>query len=62
VLTTEASEGAIRKGTGQRLKNGKGKLLGIATVPKTGDFLFDTFLRLPTDAYAMLSAEFLPVA
>lgn len=62
VLTTEASEGKIRSGSGTRLKDGKGKLLGIATVPKTGDLFLDTFLRLPTDAYAMLSAEFRPVA
>lgn len=61
VLTTESSQGAVRKGSGERLKNGKGKLLGIATVPKTGDLFLDTFLRLPSDAYAMLSAEFKPV-
>ena len=38
--------------------NVKGKLLGIARVPKTNDLFLDTFLMLPTDAFAMLSAEF----
>jgi len=57
-LTTEAATGKLRSGSGMRLVGGQGKLLGIARVPKTGDWFLDPFLMLPTDAFAMLSAEF----
>lgn len=63
-LTSEISSGELLSGKGQRLTaDGHLKLVGVARVPKTGDDPFlDTFLMLPTDALAVLSAEikFLP--
>ena len=57
-LTTEHSEGVLRQGDGQRLTaDGRVRLAGVARVPPTGDALLDTFLMLPTDALAVLSAE-----
>lgn len=56
-LTTESSSGSFRSGTGTRLRGGVGKLAGVARVPKSGDWLVDTFLMTPTDAYALLSCE-----
>ncbi len=57
-LTTEASEGAFRKGQGMRLGgDGRARLVGVARVPRTEDTFLNTFLMLPTDALAVLSAE-----
>ena len=57
-LTTETSEGALRRGTGQRLRgDGRARLVGVARVPPTPDAFLNTFLMLPTDALAVLSAE-----
>ncbi|GAB4820476.1 hypothetical protein N2152v2_007522 [Parachlorella kessleri] len=57
-LTTEASEGAFRKGQGQRLGgDGRARLVGVARVPRTEDGFLNSFLMLPTDALAVLSAE-----
>lgn len=57
-LTTEASDGVLRHGTGQRLRaDGRARLAGVARVPRTGDALLNGFLQLPTDALAVLSAE-----
>jgi hypothetical protein len=57
-LTTGESSGPIRSGTGNKLTaDGKANLVGVARVPKTGDGFLDTFLMLPTDALAVLSAE-----
>ncbi|KAL4458075.1 hypothetical protein ABPG75_012940 [Micractinium tetrahymenae] len=57
-LTTESSDGQLRHGTGQRLAaDGRAKLVGVARVPTTGDAFLDTFLMLPTDCLAVLSAE-----
>lgn len=57
-LTTETSEGVLQRGTGERLAaDGHAKLVGVARVPTTGDSFLDTFLMLPTDCLAVLSAE-----
>jgi hypothetical protein len=57
-LTTEASDGVLRHGHGERLKaDGTARLVGVARVPRTGDGFLDGFLMLPTDALAVLSAE-----
>lgn len=57
-LTTESSEGPLRQGTGQRLTtDGRARLVGVARVPTTTDAFLNTFLMLPTDALAVLSAE-----
>lgn len=57
-LTTETSDGQLRRGTGERLAaDGHARLVGVARVPTTGDAFLDTFLMLPTDCLAVLSAE-----
>jgi hypothetical protein len=57
-LTSEASEGALRSATGSRLQaDGRARLVGVARVPPTDDPVLNAFLRLPTDALAVLSAE-----
>jgi hypothetical protein len=33
------------------------RLVGTSNVPKTGDFLLDAFLMLPTDALAVMDAD-----
>lgn len=58
ILSTEQANGRFRSASGERFVGSKGKLVGIADVPKTGDWVLDTFLQLPTDAFALLSAEF----
>lgn len=58
-LTTESSSGKLHAARGTRMAaNGAAKLVGVARVPPAGDRLLDGFLSLPTDALAVLSAEF----
>ncbi|KAL6757422.1 hypothetical protein V8C86DRAFT_1691158, partial [Haematococcus lacustris] len=57
LLTTEDTQGSFRKATGQRIVGSIVKLVGTATVDKTGDLFLDNFLLLPTDALAIMSAE-----
>jgi hypothetical protein len=57
VLSTEASTGTFQSAEGTRFSGGKGKLVGIAQVPKTGDWLLDNFLQLPSEAFALLTAD-----
>jgi hypothetical protein len=40
-----------------RQKNGKTKLVGIATIPRTGNKILDIFLDLPNEALAELQCE-----
>lgn len=57
-LTSESSSGQIYSANGTRLgSDGKCRLVAVARVPKTNDWFVDTFLLLPTDALAILSAE-----
>ncbi|XP_031280529.1 uncharacterized protein LOC116138992 [Pistacia vera] len=57
VLTSEESKGKIRSGRGERLdKEGKCRLVGVATVEPIDDFFMDTFLSLPTECLANLNA------
>ena len=57
-LSSEGSEGRMLRGPGTRLdEQGKLKLAGVARVPKTGDGFLDSFLLLPSEALAVLSAE-----
>lgn len=57
-LTTETSDGVRLHGKGERLRaDGRARLVGVASVPKTNDFVVDGFLSLPNDALAVLSAE-----
>ncbi|GMN44674.1 hypothetical protein TIFTF001_013884 [Ficus carica] len=57
VLTSEESAGKIRSGRGDRLdKEGKCRLVGVATVEPIDDFLLNSFLGLPTECLADLNA------
>ncbi|KAK9868949.1 hypothetical protein WJX84_007442 [Apatococcus fuscideae] len=61
-LTTESVHGKkhSRQRKGVRLdSNGYAKLVGVSNVPKTGDKFMDNFLRLPTDALALMSCQFM---
>lgn len=56
-LTSEESTGTIRSGQGERLdKEGKCRLVGVATVDPINDVFMNTFLGLPTECLAKLSA------
>ena len=57
VLTSEESKGTMRNGRGERLdKQGKCRLVGVATVDPIDDFFMNTFLGLPTECLAILNA------
>ncbi|KAI3901498.1 hypothetical protein MKW92_025863 [Papaver armeniacum] len=57
VLTSEESVGTMRKGKGERLnKEGKCRLVGVATVQPIDDFFMNTFLGLPTECLADMNA------
>ncbi|KAK2653750.1 hypothetical protein Ddye_013606 [Dipteronia dyeriana] len=57
VLTSEESKGTMRSGRGERLdKQGKCRLVGVATVDPIDDFFMNTFLALPTECLAILNA------
>ncbi len=56
-LSSEGSAGRMLRGPGERLEDGRVKLAGVASVPKTGDAFLDGFLLLPSEALAVLSAE-----
>ena len=56
-LTTGTSQGVSFRAEGQSLLNGRGKLVGVASVPATQDPWLNAFLRLPTEALAQLAVE-----
>jgi len=57
-LTTETSSGDLLQGAGEKIHaQGKARLVGVAQVPKTGDGFLDSFLMLPSEALAVLSAD-----
>ncbi|KAH6835900.1 ATP-dependent Clp protease ATP-binding subunit [Perilla frutescens var. hirtella] len=57
VLTSEESKGKMRGGRGERLdKDGKCRLVGVATVEPINDVFMDTFLSLPAECLANLNA------
>ncbi|KAI8474316.1 MAG: hypothetical protein J3K34DRAFT_408169 [Monoraphidium minutum] len=62
LLTTEHSEGEIRKADGTRLSpDGSIRLVGVARVPRVddpNDWWTNIFLSLPTDALAVMDARF----
>jgi len=58
LLKTGKVTGNIHTGEGLALQsNGTTKLVGIATIPKTGNTVLDTFLGLPNEALAELNCE-----
>eukprot|EP00252_Welwitschia_mirabilis_P006488 TRINITY_DN17379_c0_g1_i1.p2 TRINITY_DN17379_c0_g1~~TRINITY_DN17379_c0_g1_i1.p2 ORF type:complete len:244 (+),score=-20.09 TRINITY_DN17379_c0_g1_i1:313-1044(+) len=59
-LTTEVARGQRRSGMGRRMdKEGRCRLVGVATVVPTEDGLLNAFLGLPTECLADLSAKIL---
>ncbi|TKY45104.1 hypothetical protein E2542_SST31390 [Spatholobus suberectus] len=57
VLTSEESKGTMKSGRGKRLdKEGKCRLVGVATIDPIDDFLMNSFLGLPTECFADLNA------
>ena len=58
MLTTGKVKGRLHEAKGIVLEsNGKTKLVGIATIPKTNNKILDTFLDLPNEALAELKCE-----
>lgn len=58
ILTSEESNGDMRRGRGERLnQDGICRLVGVARIEPINDSFMDTFLRLPTECLADLSAE-----
>ena len=58
LLTTGNVKGNSHEGKGQIIQNnGKTKLVGISTIPKSGNKFLDTFLGLPNEALAELKCE-----
>jgi len=58
LLKTGKVKGKIHEREGLVLQgNGRTKLVGIATIPKTGNKILDTFLSLPNEAIAELNCE-----
>ncbi|KAK6926294.1 hypothetical protein RJ641_008013 [Dillenia turbinata] len=57
ILTSEVSNGTMRSGRGERLdKDGRCRLVGVATVNPIDDFFMNTFLSLPTECLANMNA------
>ena len=58
ILTTGSVKGQLHQGKGLILQNnGITKLVGISTIPTTGNQVLDTFLDLPNEALAELQCE-----
>ena len=58
LLTTGRVKGKSNEWKGQVIQNnGRTKLVGISTIPKTGNIILDTFLGLPNEAMAQLQCE-----
>ena len=56
-LTTEAIMGRITSASGRRMDtSGACELVGTTAVPKTCDRLLNSFLTLPTEAFALMRA------
>lgn len=63
VLSSTAARGRRHSASGQPLDAaGQALLVGVATVPPSGDPWLDRFLGLPDEALAMLRCSFVPVA
>ncbi|CAK9238226.1 unnamed protein product [Sphagnum jensenii] len=59
LLTTESAQGEIRGGQGSRLDSkGNCRLVGVARLAPIDDLFMSTFLTLPSDCLAELSANF----
>ena len=61
-LQTETAQGLRHHAQGKRIgADGEALLVGIATVPPTGDGWLDRFLGLPDEALALLQCRLTPV-
>ncbi|MCO5600701.1 hypothetical protein L7F22_054816 [Adiantum nelumboides] len=59
LLTTETTEGRLRRGQGRRLDSeGKCRLVGVAPLTRIQDAFMNAFLTLPTDCLAIMEAQF----
>lgn len=59
LLTTESTQGEFRGGTGSRLDNqGNCRLVGVARLAPIDDLFLSTFLALPSECLADMSANF----
>ena len=57
-LQTGTVKGQLHEAEGQVLqKNGKAKLVGVSSIPPTGNKILDSFLGLPNEALAVLQCE-----
>lgn len=56
--TCRGAQGVTLSGTGRRLVNNAGLLVGTATVARVSDAFMDNFLQLPADALAVMNSEF----
>ncbi|KAK6936392.1 hypothetical protein RJ641_033422 [Dillenia turbinata] len=57
ILTSEESNGTMKSGRGERLdKDGRCRLVGVATVDPIDDLFMNTFLSLPTECLANMKA------
>lgn len=62
MLSSVAAQGHRHRASGQPLgADGQALLVGVATVPPSGDPWLDRFLGLPDEALAMLRCSFVPV-
>ena len=58
LLTTGKVKSKSHEAIGKVIQNnGKTKLVGVSTIPKTGNKILDTFLSLPNEALAELQCE-----
>ena len=56
-LTTESIQGRYTSASGRRMTSaGECELVGTTNVPKTSDRLLNSFLTLPTEAFACMKA------
>ena len=61
LLTTAAVRGSRHQAVGQPLDDqGRGRLVGVATVVPTGEVWLDRFLGLPDEALAVLRCRLGP--
>ncbi|MCO5557732.1 hypothetical protein L7F22_011303 [Adiantum nelumboides] len=59
LLTTETTEGRLRRGQGRRLDSeGNCRLVGVAPLTRIQDAFMNAFLTLPTDCLAIMEAQF----
>lgn len=56
-LTTGEVEGRLFHAVGQRLRNGRAKLVSVANVAASHDWFQATLLGLPTEAFTLMDVS-----